>query len=663
VSAPGWVRAEAVATPDDDGRSVVGGRVFAWLCLASAAWIFGTSFFWFRAWEQGLTSDFIISPYHVPFYLGILTLVALTLGLVVRARRAGRSLRQAFPDGYGTLGVAALILLAWPIVDVGWREGIGFRDDSFEQIVAPSRLLLIAGIALIAVTPLRAALRSGIGAAGVWPVAFSAALTFTVVSVYGDFALPGNLRLEAPMTGPENDSEIWVMSGDGTRQTRLIEAMDGLAAGDAVWSPDGRQIAFTRFKRPERDGQADDVDIWVADADGSNQRPLVTGTGWQWLPHWSPDGAWLVYTVDPPGGPGGGAGLTAPPFAPGQGPAAGEQARVAPPVDVWRVRADGTGAPEQLTSEPSDDRAGVYSPDGRYMLFDSTRDTGGPSIYVTAADGSELIRATAIGDDWGGTWSPDGTRIAFNSWRPEYGGEELYIVGWPALGEPFRLTSTKEAEWAPSWSPDGSRIAFLTRRNGPEDIWSMAADGSDWRNLTRTPAEHEGLMPGGGAWGPDGRILFSRANDVPVWASGPVREDLAVAGALLLAIVLAVLVLAAFRVGGAPFGSVGLTLGLSTLVPVIGNGEWRLVPAAVVLGLLVDVLARLAPARRKAPIIGAGAAAAMILAPGLTVMATSALAWSPTLLIGVTLAAAAMGWALSGVVGGPASPEMSAARE
>jgi hypothetical protein len=122
-----------------------------------------------------------------------------------------------------------------------------------------------------------------------------------------------------------------------------------------------------------------------------------------------------------------------------------------------------------------------------------------------------------------------------------------------------------------------------------------------------------------------------------------------VAGALFQATLLAVIVLAVARVG-APFGTVALMLGLAAVLTAIGTGDWRFVPAAVGSGLLVDVLARLAPARLKAPLIGSGAAAALILAPSLTILLTTALAWSPTLTLGATLAAAGIGAGLSGLI-------------
>ena len=633
---------------------------FAWLAVGFGSWIFAALIFWVWALDETV-ADVVFSPYHVPFYLGIVSLVGIAAVLAVRAVRSGRAWHQAFPRGFGSLGAGAIVLVAWPIVDVGWRLGVGI--EGIENFAAPSRLLVFIGIILISVAPLRAGLGSVRPVTYRVPIAISAALVFSMLGGFAGYSPAASPWLEVADTGHEDDGELWVMNADGSMQTRLIEAADGFIAGPASWSPDGSQIAYTWLRRPATYVEAEDIDIWIAAADGSNRRPVVQGVGWHWIPHWSPDGAWIVYTVDPPRGFGN-AGIDAPAFGFGQGPGAGQPARVAPPVDIWRIRADGTGAPVQLTDDPSDDRAGAYSPDGRRLLFDSTREAGRTGVYLMNADGSGIVRATFLGDDWGASWSPDGKRIAFNS-SPTPAPSDIYVIdvhadGSPIAGPPVRLTDDPDSDNAPNWSPDGSRIAFVSDRGGELEIWSMAADGTDLRNLTRTPGAAETLMLGGQAWGPDGRILYQRAGDPRAQASGLVREDLAIGVALLVAMLLSTVVITAIRLG-APFGTVAMILGMHTVVIAVDNGEWRFVPAAIVLGLAVDVAVRFAPVRFKAAVAGAGAPAGLIIAITLTVLATSAMGWSPTLTFGVVLLAAALGWGLSGVIARPATVEGRAA--
>jgi Tol biopolymer transport system component len=66
-----------------------------------------------------------------------------------------------------------------------------------------------------------------------------------------------------------------------TEQPRRID-------GDPAWSPDGRQIAFRR-------GAGIDAEIYLMNADGTNERLLATGPGPDSDPTWSPDGGRIAF--------------------------------------------------------------------------------------------------------------------------------------------------------------------------------------------------------------------------------------------------------------------------------------------------------------------------------------------------------------------------------
>jgi Tol biopolymer transport system component len=617
---------------------------FAWLTLLLGTWLTLGLLLIATVYGNRTIDDTVVSIYHLPYYLGVIALAGLCLLRIARARRAGRDWRTAFPSGYLGLPLAAVLLAIWPIVEVGWREGIGVRPDSIEQVFAPSRLLVFAGILLVDSAPLYAALRSSSATGGGWPPVLSAALILSVLGVVG-FQPAQNPWLEAPLNDASSRSEIWVMDGDGSHQTRLI-SLKGFDLGNAVWSADGTRIAYTMSATPRRQGTpAENTSIWTADADGSHQQQVIAGVGWYWLPHWSPDGAWILFTLDGQRGPGSGSGILPPDVGFGQPPAAGQPPTVTPNVDVWRIRSDGSGGVERLTTDPAEDRAGVYGPDGSQLLFDSTRGGGHTALYVATDPASAAVQMTSFDDAWGGSWSPDGSRIAFNG-GPFGVAYDIYVVSVPAGGSPQQLTFDLGNDRVPSWSPDGSRIAFESDRDSVNDIWSMDASGADQVNLTATTAAAEGLTSGGQAWGPDGRILYARSQDGPANTSSLVRENLGVIGTLLGALLLAFLVMLVISVS-APFGAVTVILTLSTAAAAVGSADWRFVLAALVAGLIVDVLIRLAPPPRRLLVGTAAAAGAFVLAGGATVLATSVIGWSVTLLLGVAIAAAALGWAMA----------------
>jgi Tol biopolymer transport system component len=647
-----------ITSPNIEHTGPVGdapSRTFAWLNVVIAAWLVGGFFVVFWAIVHGQAPDPALSVYTVPVYLGLAVLAVFAIALTIRASRRGGSWRQAFPAGYGVLGAGLVALVAGLITDVGWREGVG-DPVGIAGLLAPTRLLIVAGLALVAVGPLRSALRTG-GAVGTrWPAVLSASLVLAALGLPGSLHPAASPWLErAPFTP---NAEIWLMDGDGAHQTRLIEARDGAMAWNAAWSPDGTRLAYTHLMLGDHPPVdiPDEADIWIAGADGGDARPLVERPGWQWIPHWSPDGEWIVYTDEPEGGPWadpgpaglGGGGIL------GTGFGFGSPNPVRTYADIWRVRADGTGSPERITREPGDDRAATYSPDGMKLAFDSTR-AGGTDIFLMDADGSNPRQLTfSQGFTWGATWSPDGSAIAFNTWRSD--NQDIYRMDTDG-GNEKRLTTDPGQDLEPSWSPDGARIAFrrISDQADGDGIWSIAADGTDERLLSRDPGAADDLTSGGGAWAPDGRIAFMRAENPPADTHPLVREDLATAGLLLTAILVAFVAVLLANIGP-PFGSFAVLLAVPAALFGAAADGLQFIPGAVVGGLLVDLMVRFAPDRWKVAVAGAGSGAAFVVGAEVTVALTTGLSWSASLLAGVVVASAAIGWGLAVTLGRPLAP-------
>ncbi len=79
-----------------------------------------------------------------------------------------------------------------------------------------------------------------------------------------------------------------------------------------------------------------------------------------------------------------------------------------------------------------------------------------------------------------------------------------------AGGEERNLTNTPGDDKWPAWSPDGKQIAFIS----DDDVHVMAADGTNRRNVSKTP----GLYENHPNWTPDGRLTFLQHDE-----SGPVH--------------------------------------------------------------------------------------------------------------------------------------------
>lgn len=157
----------------------------------------------------------------------------------------------------------------------------------------------------------------------------------------------------------------------------------------------------------------------------------------------------------------------------------------------------------------------AWSRDGTMLAFSSTTGCftgitviGSPHLCVMNADGTGLKPATrdpAAAID--PTWSPDGARLAYSSFAN--GQPDIYVA--PIGGVPKQLTTDPARDQQAEWSPDGRQIAFESDRDGTSnDIWLMAADGTNQRAITRDPADESDA-----AWNPD------PATNLLAFSSGP----------------------------------------------------------------------------------------------------------------------------------------------
>ncbi len=146
-----------------------------------------------------------------------------------------------------------------------------------------------------------------------------------------------------------------------------------------------------------------------------------------------------------------------------------------------------------------------FSPDGRWIVFASTRDRGDPrtSIWIARAQPESLpVRLTeAAAADVDPTWTPAGDAIVFASDRE--GSMDLYRLpvelrgGQPRASHPERLTDAPTHELAPSLVGERLVLQVVDATGGHSRIVERAADGA-LVALTEGPADGSpALAPGG----------------------------------------------------------------------------------------------------------------------------------------------------------------------
>jgi|GEM_PF-2790992 Periplasmic component of the Tol biopolymer transport system len=237
------------------------------------------------------------------------------------------------------------------------------------------------------------------------------------------------------------DWELFLLDGNAGRgRVRRLTKRQG-EEKQPRFSPDGRRIVFVARESDPFRGAAEG--LWVLDVDnpgGSVRQLTVRRVGADADPAWSPDGGRVFFTSDRDGN-----------------------------REIYSVNAQTGDDLRRLTNDPADDAQPCVSPDGRTVLFVSAR--GG-------AANRRIWRANAT----------DGTDA------------QPLTLSAPALA---RLPLEGEGDFAtPVYSPDGSRIAFFYGSGDHYDLYTVAADGTDLRRLTRSASFGTAL-----AWSPDGAYL------------------------------------------------------------------------------------------------------------------------------------------------------------
>jgi len=167
-----------------------------------------------------------------------------------------------------------------------------------------------------------------------------------------------------------------------------------------------------------------------------------------------------------------------------------------------------------------------FSADGKKLIFQSTRDNVKcDQIFVMNIDGSDPhMISTGKGRTTCSFFYPDGKKILYSSThlggadcppKPDY--SRGYVWGiYPSYdiftanpdGSDLRqLTKTPGYDAEATISTDGKKIVFTSIRNGDLDIYTMDADGSNVKQLT-----HELGYDGGPTFSPDGRLIVYRAH-------------------------------------------------------------------------------------------------------------------------------------------------------
>jgi len=237
---------------------------------------------------------------------------------------------------------------------------------------------------------------------------------------------------------------VWVSpSADLSRAQQITTGKADYTRGIA-WTPDKRIVYIANISGVE--------EVWIMNADGSNQKQLTNDARIKYTPVVSPDNRYIVYAT----------------------PQGGE--------DLWRINIDGSN-PTPLTGRPADEGNPDISPDGKWIVYTAWT-FGKRAIWRIPIEGGTAQQLTNF-ESTEPHVSSDGKFIACfssdekNIWRiaiiPFEGGAPV---------KTFDVPPTVSVDMTPKWTPDGSGITYVDNRGGIGNLWLQPTNGGAPKQLT-----------------------------------------------------------------------------------------------------------------------------------------------------------------------------------
>ena len=141
--------------------------------------------------------------------------------------------------------------------------------------------------------------------------------------------------------------------------------------------------------------------------------------------------------------------------------------------DIW-IYEFGRNTMTMQTSDPANDFLGVWSPDGKRLVFGSSR-TGSAQIYLTTAGGSAPEEQITDGTirKYPLQWTRDGKYVLYRGTNPETARDELWALEVDGDRKPFLVLRTSGSQFTGQISPDGRWLAYQSTLSGTNEVYAQ----------------------------------------------------------------------------------------------------------------------------------------------------------------------------------------------
>jgi len=284
---------------------------------------------------------------------------------------------------------------------------------------------------------------------------------------------------------------------------------------EAYFSSDGKKLSF----QSKRDNLQCDQ-IFTMNSDGSGLKMVSNGEGRTTCAYYLKGGKKVLYASTYKGKK---------ECPPNPDYSKGYVWAIYPDYDIYVSNADGKNI-KPLTTTKGYDAEATVSPDGKKIIFTSTRD-GDLDLYSMDINGKNVKRLTTeLGYDGGAFFSPDGKQIVYRSYHPKTEAEiaryklrlsedliepnnfEVWVMNADGTNK-RQVTKLGAASFAPFFSPDGKKIIFYTNHfaNDPRkrnfDLALINVDGTGLERVTFNES-----FDGFPMFSPDGKKLVFASN-------------------------------------------------------------------------------------------------------------------------------------------------------